>query len=90
MSLLLAAGNLLPGTVELTWNLLIEDYDAISTVPMEMVIFPARVDPYKTVRDDGLGALKDSNGIVFGSVNYATGGHHFHPRHHGADPLAAL
>ena len=77
--LVLAAGNLLPGTVELTWNLLIEDYDAISTVPMEMVIFPARVDPYKTVRDDGLGTLKDSNGIVFGSVDYATGAITFTP-----------
>ena len=79
VSLVLAAGNLLPGTVELTWNLLIEDYDGISTVPMEMVIFPARVDPYKTVRDDGLGTLKDSNGIVFGSVDYATGAITFTP-----------
>lgn len=79
VSLVLAEGNVLPGTVELTWNLLIEDYDAISTVPMEMVIFPARVDPYKTVRDDGLGALKDSNGVVFGSIDYATGAITFTP-----------
>jgi len=73
VSLLLAAGNVLPGTVELTWNLLIEDYAAISLVPQEMLLVPNRVDPYKTVRDDGLGMLKDSQGVVFGSIDYAAG-----------------
>ena len=79
VTLLLAAGNVLPGTVELTWNLLIEEYGNFSTVPMEMVIDPVRVPEHKTVRDDGLGALKDSQGIVFGSVDYATGAITFTP-----------
>ena len=79
VSLLLPVGDVLPGTLELTWNLLIEDYDAISTLPAELLVTPLRVDPYKSVRDDGLGVLKDSDGQVFGSVVYATGAIRFTP-----------
>ena len=63
--------NIVPHSLELVWNLDIENYDAISTTPAEMQIRP-RIDPYKTVRDDGNGAIVISGGTN-GVATYATG-----------------
>ena len=65
--LTLSKANLRPNTIEVTWNLLYNPYD-----PVTMTVFPSR-DPYKTVRDDGLGRLKDTLGEDHGSVDYVTG-----------------
>lgn len=72
ISLELDFNGLIPGTVELEWNLLIEPYDYISTTPAELQFYRP-VDPIKTVRDDGNGTLKDATGAFFGTVNYSTG-----------------
>jgi len=69
--------NLVPGSVQVVWNLLIEEYEALSTTPAEMQIRP-QVDPYKTIRDDGAGALPISGGTD-GTVNYAAGTLQFLP-----------
>jgi hypothetical protein len=70
--------GLIPGTVELEWNLLIDLYEYISTTPTELQLI-ARIDPIKIVKDDGLGVLRDPQGMAFGTVNYATGVVHFTP-----------
>lgn len=70
--------NLKTGTVELVWNVNIENYETISTTPAEMQIRPL-VDPYVTVRDDGLGALRTPSGQQLGTVDYATGLVNFTP-----------
>lgn len=70
--------GLIPGTVELEWNLLIDLYEYISTTPAELQLI-ARIDPIKIVKDDGLGVLRDPQGLSFGTVNYATGVVHFTP-----------
>ena len=70
--------GLIPGTVELEWNLLIETYDYISTTPAELQLVRP-VDPIKFVRDDGTGTLRDPQGASYGTVNYATGVVHFLP-----------
>lgn len=70
--------GLIPGTVELEWNLLVGTYEYISTTPAELQLI-RWWDPIKIVRDDGLGNLKDSQGVAFGTVNYATGVVHFTP-----------
>ena len=70
--------GLIPGTVELEWNLLIDLYEYISTTPAELQLI-ARIDPIKIVKDDGLGVLRDPQGMAFGTVNYATGVVHFTP-----------
>lgn len=63
----LSKANLRPNTVEVTWNLLYNPYD-----PGTMTLFPPR-DPYKTVRDDGLGILRDTLGANYGTVDYVGG-----------------
>ena len=78
VSLAISNTNLTAGTVELTWNVLIENYATISNTPAEMQLRP-RTDPYKTVRDDGLGVLRDTKGVSFGTVNYAAGTLNFTP-----------
>ena len=65
--LTLSKANLRTNTVEVTWNLLYNPYD-----PVTMTVFPSR-DPYKTVRDDGLGRLRDTLGADYGSVDYVSG-----------------
>jgi hypothetical protein len=65
--LTLSKANLRPNTVEVTWNLLYNPYD-----PVTMTLFPSR-DPYKTVRDNGQGRLKDTLGADYGTVDYVTG-----------------
>lgn len=64
-----------PNTVELEFNLLIENYDAISTTPAEMQVVQ-RIDPIKIARDTGAGAF-DSG--VAGSIDYTTGAITFRP-----------
>ncbi len=70
--------GLIPGTVELEWNLLIDLYEYISTTPADLQLI-ARIDPIKIVKDDGLGVLRDPQGTAFGTVNYSTGVVHFTP-----------
>lgn len=67
-----------PGSIQMTWNVLIENYNAISTTPAEMQFRPL-TDPYKTVRDDGAGVLRDTLGASYGTVNYAAGTISFQP-----------
>jgi len=59
-----------PNSVELEFNLLIEVYPPLSLTPMEMQLFPRKVDPLKIARDTGTGVF-DSG--VTGSINYTTG-----------------
>lgn len=67
-----ANGYIIPGTVKVVWNVLIENYDVISTTPPEMVVLP-RVDPYKTTTDVMTGKLLDQRGETFGDVDYSMG-----------------
>jgi hypothetical protein len=71
--------NLAPGTVagsvELTWNLALQ---STGGVPADLWV-PQNFASNKTVTDDGLGNLKDSLGVVFGTVNYTTGAVTLHP-----------
>ena len=70
VNLTLGQTQIKPRSVELTYNVLIEDYD---TKVQAGETYTRQVDPYVTVRDDGAGALRDAGGISRGSINYATG-----------------
>jgi len=72
VSVALDFGGLISGSVELEWNLLVAQYDYISTTPAEMQVIRA-TDPIKIVRDDGSGTLRDPQGASVGTVNYASG-----------------
>ncbi|RYU57038.1 hypothetical protein EWI61_13740 [Methylolobus aquaticus] len=72
VTLQLDAEDLVPGSVEVEWNLLLDLAEYLSTTPAELQLIH-HVDPSKAVRDDSGGALKDASGLSFGSVNYATG-----------------
>lgn len=65
----LDGGDLQPGSIELEWNLLIEDYESISTVPAELQLWP-RIDPIKIAKDNGQGGFQ---GGVTGTVDYLAG-----------------
>lgn len=78
LDLALSKANIKPGSVQMVWNVLIENYNAISTTPAEMQVKPL-TDPYKTVRDDGLGVLRDTLGASYGTINYAAGTISFQP-----------
>lgn len=73
-SLLLTLNGLpRPNTVEVEWNLLIEDYEAkYSTETQFIPPQTRRFDPIKIIRDDGAGGLPISGGTP-GTVNYGTG-----------------
>ena len=71
LALTLSHPNIRPNTVEVEWNLLIEDYDSISLQPIEMQLFRP-VDPIKMVRDDGNGAIPITGGTP-GTLNAAAG-----------------
>ena len=71
ITLTLAQQDIRPNSFELTWNLLIEDFDEAEYSTFVPNI--TRVDPYKTVRDNGLGVLLDANGLQFGTINYVAG-----------------
>lgn len=60
-------------TVEVEFNLLIENYEAISTDPAEMVV---RIDPIKIFQDTGDGKF---NGSITGSIDYTAGTLTFKP-----------
>ena len=64
-----------PRSVELTYNVLITDYDnkVEQGEAYTRDVAVTKVDPYVSVRDDGAGNLKDAGGITRGSINYATG-----------------
>ena len=64
-----------PNTVELEFNLLIENYTAISGTPAEMQVVQ-RVDPIKIARDTGAGVFDSA---VAGQIDYATGTLTFRP-----------
>ena len=74
LNLPLSGGAVLAKSVQLEFNLLIENYESVSLVPAEMQIVQ-RVDPIKRVKDNA-GAFTD--GLV-GSINYATGVINFMP-----------
>ena len=59
-----------PRSVELIYNVLIEDYDHKVQAGEA---YTRQVDPYVTVRDDGAGALRDAGGVSRGTINYTTG-----------------
>ena len=77
LSVTVADTNLVPGSVKVTWNVLINDYQTISNVPSQMQYF--KTDPYVTAQDDGSGVLKRYNAdgtttaVSNGAVNYAAG-----------------
>ena len=70
VNLTLGQTQIKPRSVELVYNVLIEDYD---TKVQAGEAYTRQVDPYVTVRDDGAGNLKDAGGVSHGSINYATG-----------------
>ena len=69
--LALSHPNVRADTVEVEWNLLVEDYDTISEQPAEMQLFRP-VDPIRVARDDGAGNLPIGGGTP-GTVAYAAG-----------------
>ncbi|WP_104565851.1 hypothetical protein [Ralstonia mannitolilytica] len=77
LSVALADANLVQGSVKVTWNVLIADYQTISNVPSQMQYFS--IDPYVTAQDDTSGNLKRYNAdgsftpVANGLVNYNTG-----------------
>ena len=70
VSLNLGQTQIKPRSFEMTWNLLIEDYD---TKVQAGEAYTRLVDPYLTVRDNGAGGIVDANGTNYGQINYATG-----------------
>ena len=73
-----------PNTVELEFNLVIENYEALSNTPAEMQVV-TRVDPVKIVRDNGAGAF---DGGVSGTIDYTTGTITFRPDTTVSVPMA--
>lgn len=74
INLTLAAGNLLPGSVEVEFNLLIEAYDPVLSDTWEMIVPPTHtVDPVKIIQDDGAGALLMAPEGTDGTINYSAG-----------------
>ena len=70
VNLTLGQTQIKPRSVELTYNVLVEDYD---TKVQAGEAYTRQVDPYVTVRDDGAGALRDAGGTARGTINYTTG-----------------
>ena len=70
VNLTLGQTQIKPRSVELVYNVLIEDYDR---KVQQGEAYTRKVDPYVTVRDDGNGNLKDAGGVSHGSINYTTG-----------------
>lgn len=54
-----------PNTFRLRYNLLIEEYDP-KTTTVDLI------DPYKVLRDDGVGNLIDETGVNMGTIDYVT------------------
>ncbi|CAH0445173.1 hypothetical protein [Ralstonia pseudosolanacearum] len=71
----LPQSDLRPNTVELEFNLLIENYQTISGTPAEMQVVQ-RVDPIKIARDTGAGAFDSA---VVGHIDYTASTITFRP-----------
>lgn len=71
VTLTLAETDITPNTVELTWNLLIEEFEEFEQT--NFVPNVTLIDPYKTIRDNGAGQMLDAHGVNLGTINYATG-----------------
>ena len=71
LALTLDHPNVRVNTVEVEWNLLITNYDTISTQPAAMQLFRP-IDPIRIARDNGLGSFPIAGGTA-GTVNYAAG-----------------
>ena len=78
VTLNLAQRQIKPRSFEMTFNVLIEDYDH---KVQEGEAYTRQVDPYVTVRDNGSGGLVDGTGTNFGSIDYATGAVKFKPEY---------
>lgn len=78
----LAQGDLRPNSVELEFNLVIDDYDPISTTPAEMQLVRP-IDPIKIARDLPASGPNPTTGAfgqgVTGTINYAAGSITFRP-----------
>ncbi|MCU0806396.1 MAG: hypothetical protein MUC53_00130 [Candidatus Contendobacter sp.] len=62
-----------PNTVEVEWNLLVEDYEAAYSVTQDFISAATQqFDPIKIIRDDGAGVLTVSGGTN-GVVDYNAG-----------------
>ena len=61
-----------PNTFRLRYNLLIIEFDEISSIVN-------LVDPYKVMRDDGVGNLLDETGVNMGTIDYVTRKVQFNP-----------
>lgn len=61
-----------PNTFRLRYNLLIVEFDEISSIVN-------LVDPYKVMRDDGVGNLLDETGVNMGTIDYVTRKVQFNP-----------
>jgi hypothetical protein len=85
VSVTLPGAPLKPGTVELEFNLLIEDYEAKYSTTVEFIPAPGRrVDPVKVVRDvpdaaASVGTFGRSQDAVSGTIDYASGTITFRP-----------
>lgn len=71
LALTLNAQDLKPGTIEVEWNLLIEDYETITTNPPDQAL-TYTFDPIKIAQDDGNGVLDITSGVD-GTVSYVNG-----------------
>lgn len=71
LNVTIAGGNLIPGTVEVEWNTLIDTTEYISLVPAELQLARPR-DPTQIFLDDGLGDLTGYPALK-ADLNYTTG-----------------
>lgn len=82
LELTLAHTNLKPGTVQIEWNLLVQDYPVQMNVPLEFAPKESAefhaFNPINIIHDDGAGVLPISGGTN-GAVNYAAGTVNFLP-----------
>lgn len=75
VSVNLGKTNIAPKSVALGWNLVLE---STGGVPANQWV-PQNFAANKTVTDDGVGNLRDSLGVSFGTLNYSTGIANFFP-----------
>jgi hypothetical protein len=77
LNLVLADKNVVPNSVKVTWNVLINDYSTISNVPAQMQYI--QTDPYATAQADSAGKLRQykadgtSTIVDDSAVDYANG-----------------
>ncbi|WP_199026649.1 hypothetical protein [Ralstonia sp. ASV6] len=77
LNLVLDDKNIVPSSLKVTWNVLINDYSTISNVPAQMQYF--QTDPYATAQGDSTGKLRQykadgTNTVVdHSAVDYVNG-----------------